>query len=97
MKKKTDETKVKKYTQEFKEQAVELSQKIGTSEASRKLDIPLSNLQRWRSKGHTRNSTSDVLKLQKENKRLKKELEEERMIVDMLKKTTAYFSKETLK
>ena len=87
----------KNYTGEFKQQAIELAGKIGISETARKLDIPLSNLHRWRAKTNTSSSNPDVLKLQKEIKKLKKELEEEKMIVNMLKKTTAYFSKETLK
>ena len=87
----------KKYTDDFRQKAVELSHKIGTSETSRRLDIPLASLQKWKWKKNSSHSAPDILKLQKEIKRLKKELEEERMIVDMLKKTTAYFSKETLK
>ena len=87
----------KRYTNEFKNQAVELAEKIGLSEAAKKLDIPCVNLGRWKAKASKGLLTPDVLKLQKEIKKLKKELEEEKLINDMLKKTTAYFSKETLK
>ena len=87
----------KNYTEEFKNQAVELAEKIGCSQASRKLGVPLATLGKGKSKATSSRFSPDVLKLQKEVKRLKKELEEEKMITDMLKKTTAYFSKETLK
>ena len=38
----------RKYSLEFKQKAINLAEKIGVCEAQRKLDIPLSTLQRWK-------------------------------------------------
>ena len=86
----------RKYSQEYKQEAVELAKKLGLSEASRKLEIPLSNLERWKSgkNSYSIEKSQDIVKLQSEVKRLKKELAEEKAIVEMLKKATAFFSKE---
>ena len=77
----------KKYTAEFKKEAVQLAENIGVSQdrwKKEKKDLPIEKSQ-------------NVLKLQLEIRKLKKELAEERAIVEMLKKTTAFFSKENLK
>ena len=85
------------YTPEFKQDALELAEKIGISNASRKLSISLSCLQRWKcQKNIPIEKSQDVLKLQREVKRLKKELSEEKAIVEILKKATAFFSKENV-
>ena len=86
----------RKYSQEYRQEALELAKKLGISEASRKLDISLSNLQRWKSqKNAPVEKFQDIVKLQSEVRRLKKELAEEKAIVEMLKKATAFFSKES--
>ena len=86
----------RKYSQEYRQEAVELAKKLGISEASRKLEISLSNLQRWKSqKNAPVEKSQDIVKLQSEVRRLKKELAEEKAIVQMLKKATAFFSKES--
>jgi len=88
----------KKYTPEYKQEAIELSKKIGATETSNKLGVSLSNLQRWRSqKNIPVEKSQDVLKLQTEVKRLKKALAEEQAVVEMLKKTTSFFLKESEK
>ena len=85
----------RKYSEEYKKEALELSKKLGISGASRKLEVSLSNLQRWKSQKDTPvEKSQDVVKLQSEVRRLKKELSEEKAIVQMLKKATAFFSKE---
>ena len=87
----------RKYTPEFKQDAIELAVKIGVSNAAEKLDIPLNNLQRWKSqKNLPIEKSQDVLKLQMEVKKLKKELAEEKAITELLKKATAFFSKENV-
>ena len=48
-KQKTDR---RKYPQDFKQDAVQLSNKIGALEAGKQLDIPLSTLQRWRAQNY---------------------------------------------
>lgn len=88
----------KRYAPEFKQDALELAGKIGVSNAARKLNISLSCLQRWKcQKNIPIEKSQDVLKLQKEVKKLKKELAEKRATVEILKKATAFFSKETVK
>ena len=39
----------RKYIPEFKQDAIKLAEKIGITNAANKLDIPLNNLQRWKS------------------------------------------------
>ena len=86
----------RKYSQEYRQEALELAKKLGISEASRKLDISLSNFQRWKSQKNTPvEKFQDIVKLQSEVRRLKKELAEEKAIVEMLKKATVFFSKES--
>lgn len=86
----------RKYSEEYRQEAVELGRKLGISSASRKLDIPLSCLQRWKSRKDTPvEKFQDIIKLQSEVRRLKKELAEEKAIVEMLKKATAFFSTES--
>ena len=89
----------RKYTAEFKKEAVQLAENIGVSQACRRLEICENNLHRWKKekKDLPVEKSQNVLKLQLEIRRLKKELSEEKAIVEMLKKTTAFFSKETLK
>ena len=85
----------RKYSQEYRQEAIELAKKLGISEAGRKLDISLSNLQRWKSQKNVPvEKSQDIVKLQSEVRRLKKELAEEKAIVEMLKKATAFFLKE---
>ena len=86
----------RKYDTEFKIDAVKLAEKIGVCEAQRKLDIPLSTLQRWKcQKNIPIEKSQDIVKLQREVKQLKKELAEEKAIVGMLKKATLFFQEKT--
>ena len=66
----------RKYPQDFKQEAVQLSNKIGAVEAGEQLDVPLSTLQRWRTQKSKLpvEKSQDVLRLQLEVKKLKKEL-----------------------
>ena len=88
----------RKYSPEFKQDAVKLAEKIGFSNAAVKLDIHPNNLHKWKAPNKLFvEKSQDILRLQTEIKRLKKELAEERAIVEFLKKATAFFSKETAK
>jgi len=89
----------RKYSEEYKQEAVELAKKLGVSEASRKLEILHSNLERWKSgkSSYSIEKSQDIVKLQSEVRRLKKELSEEKAVVEMLKKATTFFSKESEK
>jgi transposase len=95
-------TEKKKYTPEFKMDAVRLVTEQGykTSEAARNLGIHSSLLNRWRKemtldgkeafpgKGRLTPEKEELQRLRKENQRL-------RMERDILKKATAFFAKES--
>lgn len=91
--------KQKKYSEEFKLEAVRLSKEVGSKEASTQLGVGFSTLNKWRTlfsntghvskSGEVKKSYSD---LEKENKRLKKEIGYIKQINDVLKKSTAIFS-----
>ena len=85
------------YTPEFKIEAATLAKKMGTTAAARKLGVPTSNIDKWRS-GHSMKSTisPDVKELQDEIKRLKRQLEQSEAVNAILKKTAAIFSKDHL-
>lgn len=86
----------KKYTPEFKDQALDLIKREGVPKAAKDLGLPESMLYSWRSKQTNRGQAFEVQKLQdaetarlrRENARLSEELE-------FLKKAAAYFAKES--
>ena len=89
----------KKYTQEFKEGAVNLVIEQGYSivEAARNLGVDPGTLGKWKNKietgnfsgsGNSKNTQEELRQLRKENKRLKLERE-------ILKKAVAFFAKES--
>lgn len=85
----------RRYSLEFKQDAIKLAESIGVGETAKKLNVLLSSLQRWKcQKNIPIEKSQDVVKLQREVKRLKKELSQEKAIVEMLKKATAFFSRE---
>ena len=89
------------YTNEFKQEAVDLilEQGYSTAEASRNLGINYNMLSRWKnekkkdgehafpSKGHMTPEQAELARLKADNKRLRMERE-------ILKKATAFFAKE---
>jgi transposase len=92
------------YTKEFREEAVKLITEGGLSipEVGRRLSIATSTITYWL-KAHKKGELSGVGKAQKplseiemENRRLKRELAETKMGLDILKKAAAYFAKESL-
>ncbi len=91
----------KKYTQEFKEEAVKLVTEQGyqVSEAARNLGVHPNMLSRWKREilgddesssgsGNLNDVQAELQRLRKENKRLKMERE-------ILKKAAAFFAKES--
>ena len=89
------------YTLEFKKQAVELSESLGSAtKAAEQLGIPDVNIHVWRKKlntsGSTKSSTQEdsrdeeIRKLRKENAELKK-------VNHILKAAAAFFSQDHLK
>lgn len=85
------------YSPEFKKEAVELAKELGSAETSRKLGVPLSNIDKWRAGLQMKMAASPEAKeYLQENKRLKRELEQSHAIIEVLKKTAAIFSKDHL-
>ena len=91
----------KKYTREFKEEAVKLVTEQGyqVSEAARNLEVHPNMLSRWKREilgddessfgmGSLNDVQAELQRLRKENKRLKMERE-------ILKKAAAFFAKES--
>lgn len=88
----------KNYTKDFKIQAVERSELIGIGKTCEELGISRASLGKWRKlygKANSENNSKDIPsyeELQKENKRLKKEIGYIEEINRILKKSTAIFS-----
>ena len=94
----------RRYTNEFKVEAVKLGHSVGMSEASRRLGIPDSSLFNWvrlervgklgATTGVTA-TTRSAKELEAEVNRLQRELASARLDNDLLKKAAAYFAKES--
>ena len=93
-----------RYTKEFREEAVKLAteEKLSLPEAARRLSLPPSTLGNW-VKAYKEGRLEEVGKTQRplteiemELARTRKELVEVKMERDILKKTAAYFAKESL-
>ena len=89
------------YSPEFKKQAIELAKEMGSKQAAEKLGI--SNFQtlgawaRYDKKMVEDAEFRTMEELKAENKKLKKELENEKKVVAILKDAAAFFCQETLK
>ena len=97
MKSETKKRKNRVYTPEFKKEVVAMAKELGSAETSKKLDVPLSNIDKWKN-GHSMKltSTPELKELQDENKRLKRQHEQDLAVIEVLKKTAAIFSKDHL-
>ena len=92
----------RKYTDEFKKQAVELAASLGNfTEAARQLGVPDSCIHAWRSKfsGTEVKGGTGQLKVaeSEELKRLRKENAELKKVNHILKSAAAFFSQDHLK
>jgi transposase len=89
----------KRYTQEFKEQAVRLGCEIGISKASRDLGVSGASLNQWRRK--FRLQGIEIKKAneteQEEMRRLRLENSELKKVNNILKMAAAFFSQGHLK
>ena len=86
------------YTEAFKKDAVDLVIKQGysSSEAGRRLGIPISNVSRWvREHKGSSSDGANSREIEAENRRLKKENQRLRMEREILKKAMAFFAKES--
>jgi len=85
------------YTPEFKKEVVAMAKELGTAEVSRKLGVPLSNIDKWKSGTAMKMAASPEQKeLQDEIKKLKRQLEQSEAVIEVLKTTAAIFSKDHL-
>ena len=87
----------KRYTQEFKDEAVRLvrERKYSVADTSKRLGVSVHSLYKWLGGQRVQTQEQSQATLQSENLRLKKALlraEEER---DILKKAAAYFARES--
>lgn len=87
----------KKYSEEFKEEAVKLVTEQGyqISEASRNLGVHPSVLGRWKRDLEDDAGGADQKGLQEELSRLRRENKRLRMEREILKKAAAFFAKES--
>lgn len=80
---------------EFKSEALKLSEVIGVTAAAKELEVNPNQIYQWRSKLATRHQRSEREDhLATEVARLKRELTDSREEVEILKKATAYFAKQ---
>ena len=84
----------RRYSPEFKTEALALAEKVGVAEAAAQLDLQTSQLYDWRRKVQStvRQGQAEQA-LAAENARLKRLLAEKEQEVAILKKASAYFAK----
>ena len=95
----------RQYTDEFKVEAVRLGESIGGGQAAKRLSIPDSSLWNWirlsragKLKAADRAGVSvkrSAMEVHAENARLRRELASTKLDLDIVKKATAYFAKES--
>lgn len=95
----------RQYTAEFKLEAVRLAQSIGGNQAAQRLGIPDSSLWNWIRLGRAGKLTAEAppvsavkrsaAELEAENARLRRELANTRLDLEIVKKAAAYFAKES--
>lgn len=93
----TERRKRRKYTDDFKHEAVALVTEQGYSvaEAARSLEVGENQIRRWRQKFEQESAEGELDATEREElERLRKENRQLRMEKDILKKASAYFAKE---
>jgi transposase len=84
----------KRYTVEFKAEALKLAERLGVAEAAEKLGIYPSQIYSWRSaQNNSRTGVERESLLATENARLKRQLAEQAEELEILKKAATYFAK----
>ena len=89
----------RQFTDEFKNEAIELAKKVGNSQAARDLGLYETQIRQWKAKsGASAGSAGpkSYADLERENKQLSKELSYLKEINKVLKKSTAIFSVDQL-
>lgn len=95
----------RQYTDEFKAEAVRLGESIGGNKAAARLGIPESSMWNWlklsrAGKLKAVNTTASPVKrsvgeVEAENARLRRELANTKLDLEIVKKAAAYFAKES--
>jgi transposase len=93
----------RQYTQEFKVEAVRLAESIGGNQAAKRLGIPDSSIWNWirlNRTGKLKAADPSAVpirraptELETENARLRRELADAKLDVEVLKKAAAFFAK----
>ena len=84
-----------RYTDEYKQEALNLAARVGIPKAAQQLGLAASQLYNWRGKTHQRLSQGEREQQQAvEIVRLKRELAEAKEEAAILKKAAVYFAKE---
>lgn len=90
----------RQYSLEFKQQAVDLADRIGFSKAGSQLGINHNNIRRWKNelkKIGSAESKKTKTSLEEENRRLQRENDELKKVNHILKRAAAFFSQDHLK
>ena len=95
----------RRYTAEFKVEAVRLGESIGGNQAAKRLGIPESSLSNWirlsragklkAADGAAVAVKGSVTEVEAENARLRRELASTKLDLEIVKKAAAYFAKES--
>lgn len=97
----------RQYTDEFKVEAIRLAESVGGHQAARRLGVPVATLGNWKRRRSTAGLATPeasvsaaamparrpVSELEAENSRLRRELADAKLDVEILRKATAYFAK----
>lgn len=85
----------RRYTAEFKTEALALSDRVGAPSAAAQLGLEAAQLYAWRSQARLQQDRGEAERqLATENARLKRQLAERDEEVAILKKAAAYFAKQ---
>ena len=93
----------RKYTEEFKTEAIRLALSTGGNTAAKRLGIPQSTMTNWVRQSREGASTPvaavsvkrPVSEVEAENARLRRELASAKLDLEIVKKAAAYFAKES--
>ena len=92
---KTEKRTKQHYPKEFKERAVELAREVGAVDAAKKLGIKkyqtLAAWVRYSRKIEENEDFRELERLKAENKKLKKQAEEDKKVIAILRDATAFF------
>ena len=85
---------MRRYDQSFKEEALKLSDDIGVKKACEQLDVNYGTLTGWRKQRARKNKAGKKSEdeIQKENARLKKEIDELKSANEILKDALGFFA-----